>query len=313
MEKFKNWIIAHKLVSIIIASVLVVGITLAIVLPLTLVHKHAFSESWSFDEDHHWHVCVSEECEETKDYAEHTFVAKNDETNHWQECNVCGYKKDEASHTFIAKNDATHYWQECSICGYQQEKIDAKVTDAQLANAILFKDAEGNYYTNLEAEAIGYNTAERDIVEKIKFTGDKFYTYNCGLYDTDPLEVIYANFDNDGVKTWAKYTKENESAEWANTSGEGSYGVVTLLNSAKTNIFMYGVPSTFEYDETNNTYRGIESKTTSDDVCTLKFANGKLVSVVVERVSKSSGNATVHYAWTISYGNAAITLPTIAE
>lgn len=36
MEKFKNWIISHKLVSIIIASVLVVGVTLAIVLPLTL-------------------------------------------------------------------------------------------------------------------------------------------------------------------------------------------------------------------------------------------------------------------------------------
>lgn len=124
MEKFKNWIIAHKLVSIIIASVLVVGITLAIVLPLTLVHKHAFSESWSVDEAHHWHACVSEECEETKDYAEHTFVAKNDETKRWQECSVCGYKKDETSHIFVTKYDETKHWQECSVCGYKKDEAN---------------------------------------------------------------------------------------------------------------------------------------------------------------------------------------------
>lgn len=39
MEKFKQWIVSHKLISIIIASALVVCIALAIVLPLT-IHKY---------------------------------------------------------------------------------------------------------------------------------------------------------------------------------------------------------------------------------------------------------------------------------
>lgn len=73
MEKIKQWIISHKLVSIIIASALVVCITLAIVLPLTLVKKHNFSETWTVDATHHWHLCTDEGCEKTKGKETHTF------------------------------------------------------------------------------------------------------------------------------------------------------------------------------------------------------------------------------------------------
>lgn len=82
MGKFKQWIVAHKLVSIIIASVLVVGIALAIALPLTLVHKHTFSQDWSADASYHWHECTSESCDEKIDFEEHTFDDDN-------KCTVC--------------------------------------------------------------------------------------------------------------------------------------------------------------------------------------------------------------------------------
>lgn len=83
MEKFKQWIISHKVVSIAVASVLVVGITLAIVLPLTLLNKHTFSESWTVNSAYHWHACTDEGCNETKDKAEHDFDSE-------RKCKVCG-------------------------------------------------------------------------------------------------------------------------------------------------------------------------------------------------------------------------------
>lgn len=81
MEKFKQWIVSHKLIAIIIASVLAVGIILAIVLPIAL-NQHTFSESWSVDSKYHWHMCTDEGCAKTKDKQQHDF----DESS---KCKVC--------------------------------------------------------------------------------------------------------------------------------------------------------------------------------------------------------------------------------
>lgn len=89
MGKIKQWIIAHKLWSIIIASVLVVGITLSISLPLALRHKHTFSDAWKVNETEHWHVCTGEKCDKTKDKEKHTFVSKSEGEKTWEECSVC--------------------------------------------------------------------------------------------------------------------------------------------------------------------------------------------------------------------------------
>lgn len=45
MKAFKDWVIAHKLLSIIIAAVILVGAASAIVLPIALSHKHDFSSN----------------------------------------------------------------------------------------------------------------------------------------------------------------------------------------------------------------------------------------------------------------------------
>lgn len=58
MKAFKDWIIAHKLLSIVIAAVVVVGAATAIVLPIALKHEHTFAAEWSQDGENHWHVCT---------------------------------------------------------------------------------------------------------------------------------------------------------------------------------------------------------------------------------------------------------------
>lgn len=82
MEKFKQWIVSHKLVLIIIASILVVSVALAVVLPITLSNRHTFSEDWSVSATHHWHSCVEEGCNKTNGKSEHDFDAA-------RKCKVC--------------------------------------------------------------------------------------------------------------------------------------------------------------------------------------------------------------------------------
>lgn len=276
-------------------------------------HEHAYDTSkWETDATSHWHVCTGEDCEEVGDKADHTFASKTSAEKHWQECNVCGVKKDEVNHTFVEKHNATQYWSECSECGYQQEKITATVDSATLANAILFKDAEGNYYTNFEANCTGYNTSDKNVTKKIKFTGDKLYKYDSTHSSSEPLAIIYANTSEGS----SKYTKNGEDVGWTETTSTGKYTIISLAPTIKGTVFMYGTDDyVFEYNEENNTYSASKARegASSNNKYTLKFANGKLVGVVVEVISNSTQQASIRYSWTLSYGNTTIELPEVSE
>lgn len=65
--------------------------------PLPPAHTHSYSTDWKSNADNHWHEC---ECGEKADVAEHDFVSNNDDTNHWKECSVCGYKTEEVAHVY---------------------------------------------------------------------------------------------------------------------------------------------------------------------------------------------------------------------
>ena len=54
---------------------------------VTPPHTHTFSDEWSHDETHHWHAATCEHTDEKSDYAEHTFVKNEDET---EETCICG-------------------------------------------------------------------------------------------------------------------------------------------------------------------------------------------------------------------------------
>ncbi len=285
MEKFKQWIVSHKLVSIIIASVLVVGITLAIVLPLTLVHKHAFNENWSTDATYHWHVCADESCNEIAD---------------------------KEKHTFVNKNDATYYWLECSVCGYQQEKINATVSSEALANALQFKDATGVDYTNWEAA--NFDNLSNKVTKKIKLTANGFYRYIEEKLASEPLEGMYLN---NGVLTYAKYERNDLEDRWTKTLGNGYYDNSELAAIATRLVGVKSVStSTFSYNESNNTYSTTKAVNDNiNDEYILKFANGKLVGVRTLRTRTIGENSSItsDISWTISYGNTTIEEPEDSE
>ena len=69
----KNWILSHKILSIVLACVIGAGAVCAVVLPIALRHEHEFSAEWTKDENYHWHKCNGEKCDEISDKAAHVF------------------------------------------------------------------------------------------------------------------------------------------------------------------------------------------------------------------------------------------------
>ncbi len=103
MKKFWNWIVAHKLVSIIVSVVLVAGIACAIVLPIALKddkpkHTHKYATTLSYDGTNHWYECA---CGAKSEEAAHNYATEysHNATKHWYECE-CGAKSGEAEHGF---------------------------------------------------------------------------------------------------------------------------------------------------------------------------------------------------------------------
>lgn len=123
-------------------------------------HECSFSESWTSDEENHWHACVCGEKSgvelhswndgeitktpsETEDGIKtfeckickaqknipieynhvHSYtVTKSDGVNHWKECK-CGEKSDVEPHSFgnFISTDSAKHWKECS-CGRKSEE-----------------------------------------------------------------------------------------------------------------------------------------------------------------------------------------------
>ena len=106
MKVLKDWIIAHKLLSIVIAAVIVVGAASAVVLPIALAHKHEFAAEWTTDAENHWHACAGKDCDEVDGKALHVYDNACDAT-----CNVCGTTRTPANHVYDDDCDAT-----CNVC-----------------------------------------------------------------------------------------------------------------------------------------------------------------------------------------------------
>ena len=126
-SKIWAWVLKNKVVSIVIASVFVVGLTCAIVLPITLRHKHDFGTALQSNATHHWLEC---ECGE-KDMEEHEAKAtySHNDTHHWKDCVECGYDLGYAEHTYdqevadaeyyVSNDTTTITYNKSCVCGVE--------------------------------------------------------------------------------------------------------------------------------------------------------------------------------------------------
>ena len=74
----------------------------------------------------------------------HNYSTQKDETNHWQECSICGDKKDVAKHTYSTdwQTNSTKHWHECE-CG-------AKSGEADHSYSTAWKTGDGKHWHECE-------------------------------------------------------------------------------------------------------------------------------------------------------------------
>ena len=145
----KNWILTHKLLTVILACVIGVGAACAVAIPIALKHKHEFSAEWTTDESYHWHKCKDEKCKEVSDKAAHVFD---------KETVSATYLASEATYTEAAK-----YYKSC-VCGVKGAEtfdhgssLSAKENVIELKEGVtLGKVYDGEAYA-LAAEEIARN------------------------------------------------------------------------------------------------------------------------------------------------------------
>ena len=75
---------------------------------------HTPSEAWTNDGTDHWHVCTT--CNAVLDKAAHSGGAATCQAK--AICDICkAVYGEKADHTFVSKHDDTQHWKECSACG----------------------------------------------------------------------------------------------------------------------------------------------------------------------------------------------------
>jgi len=164
----KSWILSHKILAIILACVLGAGVICAVVLPITLAHRHEFSAEWTTDENYHWHKCKDEKCNEVSDKASHVFD---------EEIVSEMYFASDATYTAAAK-----YYKSC-ICGVKGTEtfshgspLSAKANTIAFADGLtLDKSYDGTAVVFDASQVNRYGDGAITIMYKVKGADDNTY------------------------------------------------------------------------------------------------------------------------------------------
>lgn len=285
MKSLKNWIVTHKLLSIILAIVIVVGATLAIVLPIALAHKHEFSTTWTYDEENHWHACTGEDCNELQDKAAHVYDNACD-----ADCNVCGAVRTVEPHVYDDEADKT-----CNVCGAERTlptRYQAK--DEAEWNAAF------DFAKTAQFSATADNATQKAVIARdgdvISFIG--YVASDSGMVKNH--EIYYVkDGDNYYQVYWADSTGANYERE---TIDKAEY---EMMFKNVLSIMIGDLKfSDFTFDATSNKYSNADATITH----TLTFVGGVLTKI---EATAPNGNptATEPVSITITFEKNTITVP----
>ena len=214
----KNWILTHKLLTVILACVIGAGAVCAVVLPITLRHEHKFSAEWTTDENYHWHECVGKKCKKVSDKAAHVF------------------DKEEASETYLASaatyTDAARYYKSC-ICGVKGTEtfshgssLSAKENVVGLKDGVtLGKTYDGEAYTLSE--------------EQISRNGNGAITFTYKLKDS---EAEFAEAAPENAGEYTVKVSVAATAEWKAATKTFDFAITPMV---------IGVDWEHSYDNSN--------------------------------------------------------------
>ncbi len=264
----------------------------AFVLLTACGHEHTYKTEWSKDATNHWHDCEGEDCTEVADKAEHTWNAGEITTAATKEaagvktftCTACAQTKTE-SVAYVVKTTVTAAeWAAAFDLG-ENWTFTATATHPVYEQVMSeMQKRDGNKFCSIEtfADLSGTVLGAEESYDEI--AGDVWYRYN---YHED-------------TETYEKIAVEESVAERLAEMIE-AFIPQDLRDFAD-----------YEYDEEKKAYvaDSIFYEEEEMDVMDLvvKFEDGKIVAFDYKVVV---GGASVPYTVTLTYGDAAVTLPTV--
>ena len=276
-----------KLLSIVFA--VCVCFSLAVTL-VSCGHTHTFSEDWTKDETHHWHVCTGKACAEISDKAEHVWndgeittpATTTEKGVKTFTCTVCAQTKTESVDYIPASVVTADQWSAAFDLG-DNFTIVCKQTYSTSGTRLWTDKRAGNLFESILEETsaggetdVNYNYGE--------IVGDVFYNY-IPSYDTDHT-----------LKGYNKYPSNNSPEDYI-AMVLAQYLPDSLRDMS---AYTYNV-STRLYECFDATAYGTEL-----DGVFIGFEDGKLICFVY---AFTTSTETITISGTISYGNALIALP----
>ena len=207
-------------------------------------HEHTFKESWSYDNNHHWHEATCEHKDLTQDYEEHIDL----DGDHI--CDVCHFRHPDA--LAITKQPGVVYANYPESASMSIEVNDpSKIYYCQW-QYLVGTDYEGKpRYKDVEGGA-GYNTLTLEIPSIRQRAGD-FLVFRCELGDEDGATL----FSEPGQFVVTNKTEEIDCAyfgEYAIKAGETldlydtPYGEGTISLNEEGNVYTFtSVNASYKY------------------------------------------------------------------
>ncbi len=262
-KTFKDKLIAffsvkrNKLLAGIVGGLLVVGIVLAIALPIGLnqgnnqdsTHTHEFAKTWDFDETYHWHKAICGHDEEVADKAEHTFV------------DVV------TAPTYDDKGYTTHT---CSVCEYSFVDTETPSEREKMLGIVPVIDEEKNTLTyGLYPQT---HVSDADTIAALEALTDPeengWYLYNNEYYTKEAAVVYHDTYkfsDGTTIVEGTEYWFKCELIEWKIL--ENNEGTYSLVSSVLLDTCQYA-------GYTNNYKNSYVRKSLNDDFLSLAFNLG---------------------------------------
>ena len=176
------------------------------VLPLPPAHVHAYSDSWTSNETHHWHAATCGH-DEKKDLDVHSAAAElgKDATGHWKVCGVCNASFETTSHTWDHEDfqlDAASGKEikTCTVCGFVADKNHAHTEDSGMVTKAPTCTEKGlrTYKCTVcgeelrteEIPATGHTEDSGNVTKNVTLDTDGERTYKCTVCGNKRTEPI---------------------------------------------------------------------------------------------------------------------------
>lgn len=248
-------------------------------------HTHSFSEEWLTDKANHWHACTEQDCPECADMAAHTY----------DEGAIT------ASPSLTADGVRTFT---CTVCGYTRTEdivSDTRVAKEEWQSILGLRDTDNLKITATGSRVTGANTP---IPMSMTYELDGHTIYMKSTSGEVTVMELYLTQEGD---QYTAYPYDMSSKIWTSTPITPSD--YERYRQDFSRLFAY---EDFEYHTVSRTYfnaKPIEYDGTTITDVEIGIVNGALVKIAY---TQSTTDTSVTYRYSFFYGEADITLPTVA-